>query len=262
MTPQLSIRDRTNLFVSNLAGQLGLDKRVPIRLVEDDGLTLVRIPDREIAIPAARRWHRYKRGWEKRTARLLFQFGVGDVVRLSPGDTVIDIGANIGEFSLGVAALGMNVHAIEGDPLVFRCLSRNCRTASNVTCHQNVVWKEDTRLTFFSEPTDADSSVFKPDAGVASTALEVDARSLDSIALANGIDQVAFLKCDAEGAEPEVIEGGRALLARTRAVAFDTGAERMGEETSAECEVLLRELGFKVHHDRRPNRKITFGLRS
>jgi FkbM family methyltransferase len=262
MTSELSFRDRTNLFVSNIAGRLHLDSRVPVALSEEDGLTLVRIPNREIAIPAARRWHRYKRGWDRRTARLLFQFGVGDVVNLHPGDTVIDIGANIGEFTLGVAALGVNVHAIEGDPHVFRCLMRNCMQSPNVNCHQNVVWKEDTRLTFYSEPTDADSSVFKPDAGVASTALEVDARSLDSIAFASGIDQVAFLKCDAEGAEPEVIEGGRDLLSRTRAVAFDTGAERMGEETSEESEALLRELGFKVHHDRRPNRKITFGIRN
>lgn len=261
MTIDLTFKDRVNLFASNLAGRLGIDRRVPITLTEENGLILAQMPGHEIAIPAARRWHRYKRGWAPRAGRLLYQFGIGEVVKIGPGDTVIDIGANVGEFSLGAAALGATVHAIEGDPLVFRCLSRNIRDQVGVFSHQNVVWKEDTRLTFYSEPTDADSSVFCPEAGVSSTAIEVDAVALDTLATRVGLGEISFLKCDAEGAEPEVIEGGRALLARTRAVAFDTGAERMGEETSDACEELLRELGFAVHHDRRPNRKITFGLR-
>jgi FkbM family methyltransferase len=261
MANNLSFKDRTNLFWSNVAAHLGLDRRVPVRIEEQDGLTFATIPGRKIAIPAGRRWHRYKRGWTPRADRLLRQFGVGDVVELAEGDVVVDIGANIGEFTLGAADRGAIVHAIEGDPLVFRCLDFNTRGQARVQAHECVIWKEDTKLTFYSEPTDADSSVFKPTTDVAAKAIQVNALSLDSLAGRAGLTEVAFLKCDAEGAEPEVIEGGRSLLSRTRAVAFDTGAERMGEETSDTCEALLRDLGFRVHHERRPNRKITFGLR-
>lgn len=261
MVNTLTLKDRTGLFWSNVAARLGLDRRVPITIEEQDGLTFATIPGRRIAIPAARRWHRYKRGWTPRADRLLYQFGVGEVVKLSAGDVVIDIGANIGEFTLGAADKGAVVHAIEGDPFVFRCLAFNTQNQPNVHAHECVVWKEDTRLTFYSEPTDADSSVFRPTTGVAPQAIEVNAVSLDSLAERADLSEIAFLKCDAEGAEPEVIQGGRRLLSRTRAVAFDTGAERMGEETSDACEELLRDLGFRVHHERRPNRKITFGLR-
>jgi FkbM family methyltransferase len=262
MAINLTLKERTDLFWSNLAARVGLDSRVHISLVEKDGLTLATIPDRTIAIPAPRRWHRYKRGWAPRADRLLHQFGVGDFVKLSKGDVVIDIGANIGEFTLGTAALGATVHAIEGDPFVFRCLDFNTRGQPRIQAHECVVWKEDTRLTFYSEPSDADSSVFRPTTFAAAKAIEVNALSLDTLAARANLTQVAFLKCDAEGAEPEVIQGGRALLAQTRAVAFDTGAERMGEETSDACELLLRDLGFTVRHERRPNRKITFGFRT
>jgi FkbM family methyltransferase len=261
MTNSLSFKDRTNLFWSNLAARLGLDRRVTVTIEEQDGLTFAAIPGRRIAIPAGRRWHRYKRGWAPRADRLLYQFGVGEVVRLGEDDVVIDIGANVGEFTLGAATTGATVHAIEGDPLAFRCLDFNTSGQANVHAHECVIWKEDTTLTFYSEPTDADSSVFKPVTDVAAKAIQVNALSLDSLAARAGLAEIAFLKCDAEGAEPEVIQGGRGLLARTRAVAFDTGAERMGEETSDACEALLRDLGFRVHHERRPNRKITFGLR-
>lgn len=261
MALDLPARQRIDLFFSNLAGRLGLDRRVVIDLVPHDGYYLARIPGHEIALPSAKRWRHYKRGWGPRQARLLHQFGVTEFAGLRAGDTVIDIGANLGDFSVAVAAMGVRVHAIEGDPLVFRCLTHNTARLPNVTRHESVIWKDDTVLTFFSEPTEANSSVFKPLGSAPTRAIEVRARRLDTLAAEAGIGEVALLKCDAEGAEPEVIEGARGLLARTRMVAFDTGAERMGEETSDDCEKLLRDLGFRVMHDRRPNRKITFGFR-
>lgn len=241
---------------------MGLNKRVRVDLEENDGLYIASIPGRKIAIPSAKRWRNYKRGWDRRTARLTYQFGVGEVVQIAPGDLVIDVGANVGEFSSAIADLGAKVHAIEGDPLVFRCLEFNTMGNDRIVRHQNVVWKEDTTLTFYSEPTDANSSIFQPMGDAPVKELRVPAFRLDTLARDFSIGEVAFLKCDAEGAEPEVIEGGRDLLSRTKVVAFDTGAERLGAETSDACEALLRDLGFKVHHDRRPNRKITFGVRA
>ncbi|MYE03211.1 MAG: FkbM family methyltransferase [Alphaproteobacteria bacterium] len=49
---------------------------------------------------------------------------------------------------------------------------------------------------------------------------------LDRIAEEHGSDGLAFLKCDAEGAEPEVLEGRRELLRRTARIAI--GPERQG----------------------------------
>ena len=83
---------------------------------------------------------------------------------------------------------------------------------------------------------------------------------MDRIAEDYGIDALAFLKCDAEGAEPEVLEGGRELLRRTVRIAIDTGPERRGERTSAACEALLRDAGFTVR-TRERGRIMTYGSR-
>lgn len=49
-------------------------------------------------------------------------------VQLEPGDFVLDIGANVGIFSLQAANLGANVLAIEPNPETFALLERNIRS--------------------------------------------------------------------------------------------------------------------------------------
>ncbi len=261
VTSDLNLKQKIDLFGSNLVAKMGLNRRVPVRIYEEEALFIVSFEDREVALPTAQRWHRYKRGWKARGDRLLHQFGVSEVTDLSLGDTVIDIGANVGEFSISAADMGATVHAIEGDPLVFRCLSRNCATNERITPYRHVLWNDDTQVTFYSEPTDANSSVIEPTEGGKVTPITVNAVRLDTWAKQAGVENVQLIKCDAEGAEPEVIKGAEEVLRRTKFCAFDTGDERMGEETSDECEGLLSALGFRVFHDRRPNRKITFGVR-
>lgn len=257
----LDARRLLKLRLHNVLARLGLGGGRPVRVWPEGDHYVVECDGRRIAMASATRWRLYRRGWEARMMRLSGQFGVGNPVTIGPGDTVIDMGANVGEFSLAQAARGARVVAIEGDPAVFECLKINAGATDAITPVQALIWKEETELTFYSAPRQSDSSVFRPTSGEPAHELRLPATTLDRLAERLGIDGVQLLKCDAEGAEPEVIEGGRALLARTRHVAFDTGPERMGQETSAEVGRLLAELGFSVRHETRYKRKITFGHR-
>jgi len=49
---------------------------------------------------------------------------------------------------------------------------------------------------------------------------------------------------DAEGHEPEVLEGGRKTLERIDFVTIDGGLERSGNFTSSEVAKILHETGF------------------
>lgn len=258
----LEFRRRAHLMVHNLGARLGVDDWKPVAVRPEGDGYVITTEGREVHVASALRWMMYRRGWAKRLERLSWQFGVGERVKVALGDTVIDIGANIGEFSLAQAARGARVFAIEGDPRVFACLSRNIAGTPGITAENALIWKTEEPLTFYSEPRKADSSIFKPISDETVQAITLPATTLDRLAERHGIDRVDLLKCDAEGAEPEVIEGGRALLARTRQVAFDTGAERMGQETSDDVERLLKDLGFTVSHEIRRRRKITFGIRA
>lgn len=251
-----------HMRLHNLAARAGVCDLRPVTVRAEGDHFVVTTEGHEVAVPSATRWMMYRRGWANRLDRLSAQFGVGDRVQVAPGDTVIDIGANVGEFSIAQAARGARSYAVEGDPRVFACLLRNIAGISGIVPVPSLLWKEEGDLTFYSEPRRADSSVFRPETGESVTAITLPATTLDRLAERHGLDRIDFVKCDAEGAEPEVIEGGREVLSRARQVAFDTGAERMGQETGADVERLLRGLGFDVVHDHRLRRKITFGLRS
>ena len=220
---------------------------------------LVQCEGQELRVPSALRWRMFRYGWAARLERLSAEFGLGDPFSIGPSDTVIDIGANVGEFALAAAGLGARVHCFEGDPAVYECLLLNTESTGGIRAHCQVLWNSEEVLTFYSAPARADSSIFQP--GKGAVPLKLPARPLDDVAAELRIGDVSLLKCDAEGAEPEVLEGAKKVLARTRAVAIDTGPERGGAETAGPVGELLQSLGFTVTHQTRVRRKITLATR-
>lgn len=251
-----------HLTLHNAVTALGLFSHRPVAIRRDGDAFVVTSEGRDIWVPAAIRWRMYRRGWSNRLGRLRQNFGIPDHVQINPGDHVIDIGANVGEFALACAGLGARVDSIEGDPRVFACLARNIADTPSITAHQTVVWHCEEELTFYSAPDQADSSIIADANDPRYKPLKVYAVPLDLLAERGGWGDIALLKCDAEGAEPEVLRGATAVLARTRAVAIDTGPERLGEETHAPVAEILTAAGFRVFRDIRKGRKITFGLRA
>ena len=147
------------------------------------------------------------------------------------------------------------------DPDALACLKRNLEGRESLFVIDALVWSAEEELTFSLAASQADSSIFGADRPENTTgAIRRQATTLDRIAEEYGIDGLAFLKCDAEGAEPEVLEGGRELLRRTARIAIDTGPERQGNRTRDACETLLRDAGFVVH-TRERGRILTYGSR-
>jgi FkbM family methyltransferase len=62
---------------------------------------------------------------------------LGHGITLSPGDTVVDVGANIGLFPryLAKAAQGVKVHAFEPVPDIYEALLKNVEGSPNVRCY-------------------------------------------------------------------------------------------------------------------------------
>lgn len=258
----LTAVQRLHYVLHNVLSRVGmLPGHGPVQLERRPEGFVVVSEGQTIHIPAALRWRMYRKGWARRSARLARQFGVPDLVPLKPGDTVIDIGANVGEFALACAARGADVHCVEGDPAVYACLSRNTEAELRIRRYNNVLWSAEEDITFFSAPERADSSVFAAEGDPSYTAMTVRATTLDRLAEDAGIGAVTLLKCDAEGAEPEVMAGAHHVLARTRTVAVDTGPERLGAETHDAVAEILRESGFVVRREIRDGRKMTVGVR-
>ena len=241
-----------------LLAAVGYDGRCPVKLDERDGLCHVSVPDGEIRTVSPSRWKLYRRGLAARLEALRRQYFVDSLN--PPSGAVLDIGANIGEFSLLMAGRGHRVVAIEADPLCVSCLRRNLANRNSVRVLDLLLWNTETDLEFHMAPARADSSVFGDNASISTVFRR--ASTLDGSLSELDRSSIAFIKCDVEGAEPEVLSGGREILSRTARIAVDTGPERDGADTVSECENILREAGFEVWtHVRSGERTVTCGWR-
>ena len=258
----LRFSQRVNLFGHNVRSAFGIAGRKSIRLKQIGDIYRLRSEGKDFFVPSATRWRMYRFGLAERLKHLARDYGFDQFGgAVDSNSTVIDIGANVGEFSLGAAQLGAKVIAIDADPIIFECLSRNLGAAENVTLINCALWFETAELTFYSEPRRADSSFFNPGTVENAKEIIVQAKPLDMVLADMNLTSVDYLKCDAEGAEPEVLRGAAKTLAITKVIAIDTGPEREGQRTDEDCEEILTAAGFVVQHQNIKGRAMTFGLR-
>lgn len=135
------------------------------------------------------------------------------------GDTVVDVGANIGTLTLLSAALVGNsgtVVAIEPHPQIFGYLSRNIalNRSERVILHNTALGSRAGVVAFSDSPLDDQNRV--DDSG----GLKVDCTTLDEL-LGDSVAKINLLKIDVEGFEKPVLEGASGVLARTRHVIFE-----------------------------------------
>lgn len=164
-------------------------------------------------------------------------------------EIIVDIGANVGEFSMA-AWPAKRLIAIEPDPncqiplfLNLRGILRFRDMAFEIV--PSVVGDIRKRVPFNISTDEADSSIFTPPIDKSET-IELQMEPLAEILARRGVTHVNFLKIEAEGAEPEVLEGVRSFLPRVHKIAVDGGPERNGEPTGPFVALWLREHGFEV----------------
>ena len=126
-----------------------------------------------------------------------------------PGDTVIDVGANVGWYTIIASKLvGKNgsVIAFEPEPENFAILKRNvlANGCDNVILEQKALSNAAETLTLYLDEVNKGmhSIVFDQKGGT----IKVEALRLDDY-LENRFKKVDFVKIDVEGAEPMVLEG-------------------------------------------------------
>jgi FkbM family methyltransferase len=253
---QLSVGQRAKLLRQRFYAAFGINGEVAVGLEETPEGIFVQVDGRRIAVPSPLRWKLYRKGWEARLDRLEREYGVGRHFSLSPDSVVLDIGANAGEFAHVCARYGASVFCFEPDPAVFACLESNTRRLRNTEALADVVWNSDGEIEFALAPERADSSVFAEGPKVMKPCVMIETFVRD-----RAITRIDLIKCDAEGAEPEVLEGIGAAFSLVGGIALDTGPERRGERTNASCAEILRAHGFDTFDENIGTRCMTFGVR-
>lgn len=188
----------------------------------------------------------FRHGIRPRLERLTNRYLQGKVP-ISPGDCVINIGANIGEVAVCLEWRGAKVLAVEPDSQVLPALKANA-DERNIWVEPVAAWKQDGELEMYLATANGDTSVFQPAQERTEGRMVFPARRLDTLVRDYEVDHVRLIVGDAEGAEPEVLEGAAETLKITDYVSLCASAERSGESTLEPCEKLLKNAGFEIIH--------------
>jgi len=180
-----------------------------------------------------------------------------------PGNTVMDIGANIGEWTLRMAnTVGSEgcVYSFEPIPLINESLSKTIRinNLSQVTLCQLALGNQSGDLEFtipidFNDRAIHGESRLGTEEGnwniyteVKSTKnIKVKTSTLDEFASEYSIDKLDFVKIDVEGKEVDILEGGKKTFSHfTPALILEVGCEE--DDDRKRIAELLRSWGYGI----------------
>jgi FkbM family methyltransferase len=144
---------------------------------------------------------------------------------VNDGDTIFDIGANIGWYSNHLARKlpKSSIYSFEPIPETFAQLKRNTELndSKNITLNNFAFADEKKTLTFYYSPkvTGAASSQNITESADM-TRLECQANTIDSFVKEKNISKIDFVKCDVEGAELFVYKGGAEMFSKMKPAIF------------------------------------------
>ncbi len=173
-------------------------------------------------------------------------------LKFEPGDVVLDIGANIGWYSLLLEQQvpdGVDIFAFEPDPLNFELLQHNLslNQATRVTAIQKALAEEEGIKHLYRHASSnlGRHSLLQLQDG---ESVEVNTTSLDSFWDAQGLGSriPRFIKIDIEGYELLALRGARKILERCPALLceFSPGYMHKGGINPADLVTLLTGHGF------------------
>lgn len=166
-------------------------------------------------------------------------------ININKNDLVIDIGANVGELSNYFSKLTKNIYAFEIEQKAIDCLRLNC--SKNIQIKKLAIWNHTGVLNFESLVNEASSSLLKPKKKNKDLNIKkIKAITLDYFFLKNKIKNVRLIKIEAEGGEPEILEGATQVLKKTDYVSIDCGPERYGKTTFKQVFRILKINNFEI----------------
>lgn len=182
----------------------------------------------------------YKFGFERR-AQDLEECYFLDRIDFKDGDRFIDCGANVGDLKMRFDLRGINVEYIgfEPSPVEYECLRQNVAPSK---VHNIGLWNEAGERNLYVSSQEADSSLIEPPEYDEVLTLKV-GKLADNVS-----GRIKCLKLEAEGAEPEVLQGLGSKLKLVDYVTADLGHERgiMKESTLTPVTNNLLSQGFEL----------------
>jgi|SRR5688572_12724575 len=178
-------------------------------------------------------------------------------------DTVVDIGAHLGRYSLISAKRvdnGGKVISIEANPLVLERLKKNLELneLTNTTSLNYAVFSEKTKIKLFFPKEGLKNTIYNTIISERSINserfVEVNADTLDNILSSTQInpDKVKWIKIDVEGAELEVLKGAPNVLSKSKDISLLIEIHQIGDGQTLYQPImdLLNNYNFKKEFEK------------
>ncbi len=189
---------------------------------------------------------RYFMGVQERLNQIGKEYCLDQISNFDEG-VIVDIGSNIGEFTMRAHQMFPFANFVRFEP----SKTENMASVANLiginqTLIEKPLWNSVTKMKFYNENETGDSSLFRPNKE--SSFIEIETSTLDVEISKLNIKKIQLLKLEAEGAEPEILEGGQETLKITQHVTADLGPERgiNQERTFDQVNDLLLRAGFSL----------------
>ena len=203
------------------------------------------------------------RGLEWRINYLANRYGVEHFnIKFNENDNIIDIGANIGEFSMYASRFGANVFAVEHDKFVFQMLKKNFENFDNAKLiNKSIADKSEDNKKIYYNTLSGSSTIIEPLKNNLKNFKNVNYEkqrpenlsigetsyiALDDIIEKYSLKKVKMIKSDCEGAEPEMLDGLNKYSNLVEYISIDCGPERNGEWTTNQVIEKLKEKNFFI----------------
>lgn len=188
-------------------------------------------------------------------SRVLFEIYMQECYRaavINPGATVIDIGANIGCFSLLAAQTAARVIACEPHPANLSILRKNLELnhATNVEVIPHAISNGAEKASLVIPDDDTFVGRYSLHPGRGTRSMEVSCMSLENLVREAHLTEIDLIKIDCQGSEYEILYGSAGVLAQVRQIIVE--CEEFPDDprsSQSELEIFLRAQGFDVVSD-------------
>ena len=161
-------------------------------------------------------------------------------IKFTTNDIIIDCGANYGDIYIWskINNIKINYISFEPSPEEFKCIKLNCENQNNnnLALSNNIGEFE-----FYLKSESGDSSLIKP-AGGYNNRINVKTITLDNFLKSLKIEKIKFFKVEAEGFEPEILNGSINSLKKIEFIGVDGSPER-GEKKEWTIDFAIDFLG-------------------
>lgn len=199
----------------------------------------------------------YSYGINNRATSLARAYSL-DKIKFFSNDLFIDCGANYGDLYVWTIINNLKIKYIsfEPSPEEHACITLNCKNQIN---NNLALSNKNGYVNFFIKSDTGDSSIIEPASGYKKI-IKVNTITLDKYVEKNNLKKIKLFKLEAEGFEPEILNGAEKTIKQIEYIAVDGGPERgKNKETTIEyvSEFLLKR-NFSVIAKNKNNYFIKF----